>query len=232
MLLKIKASNAQVTDVEVADGADTTVGDLKVLIEAQLAVPAAQQRLIFKGRILKDHESLEGYAITDGQTIHLVKGSAGTSPAAGTSAAAPPAAAPPAATPFASPFASPFGAPPDSAPGAANPFAMMQGLPGMDMAALGRMGMSGFGGMGGMGGAPPNMAHMQDELMRNPAAMQQIMNRWPSTPLALHIYTKTETLSLAGGAVQLLPFFTPLPHATDPPPPSPLLAPPPPPPAP
>ena len=37
---------------------------------------AGEMRLIFKGKILKDEMTLDEYKITDGMTIHLVKGKA------------------------------------------------------------------------------------------------------------------------------------------------------------
>jgi len=37
-------------------------------------LPAESQRLIFKGRILKDESTLDEYKIEDGLTVHLVKG--------------------------------------------------------------------------------------------------------------------------------------------------------------
>ena len=50
---------------------------------------AGEMRLIFKGKILKDEMTLDEYKITDGMTIHLVKGkAAGGQPAAANSTAA------------------------------------------------------------------------------------------------------------------------------------------------
>ncbi|CAM9385697.1 unnamed protein product, partial [Heterosigma akashiwo] len=63
-----------------------TVLELKEQIAEQATVPAPQQRLIYKGRVLKDDQTLESYSVAEAQTIHLVKGSA-----AGPSSAAAPA---------------------------------------------------------------------------------------------------------------------------------------------
>lgn len=41
-------------------------------------------RLIFKGKILKDEMTVGDYNITDGLTIHLVKGGGGAKPAVST----------------------------------------------------------------------------------------------------------------------------------------------------
>jgi len=82
---------------------------------------AAEMRLIHKGKILKDEQNISEYKITDGLTVHLVKGkSAATAPAGGAAAAT--------ATASANPGA---GVPPNMATGqgsgAADPFAGMGG---------------------------------------------------------------------------------------------------------
>jgi ubiquilin len=58
--------------------ATTTVADLKTKLSAQeyADVPAERQRLIYSGRVLKDHDTLSGVKIKDGHTVHLVKGAA------------------------------------------------------------------------------------------------------------------------------------------------------------
>ena len=58
------------------------VGDFKALCaEKQSNIPAAEMRLIFKGKILKDESTLDHYKITDGLTIHMVKGMSAVKPA-------------------------------------------------------------------------------------------------------------------------------------------------------
>lgn len=116
-------------------------------------MPHEQQRLIFKGRILKDEQTLESYKIETGLTVHLVKakatdGSAGSTQPTTTSAQ-------PAPTTGAQPNAG------------ANPFGAMGGMPGMGMGGMpgmggmgGMPGMGGMGGMPGMGGGMPDMAQM------------------------------------------------------------------------
>jgi ubiquilin len=58
--------------------AATTVADLKTKLSAPeyADVPAERQRLIYSGRVLKDHDTLSGVKIKDGHTVHLVKGAA------------------------------------------------------------------------------------------------------------------------------------------------------------
>eukprot|EP01038_Epipyxis_sp_PR26KG_P007254 gene7254-9890_t len=72
--LTIKLSNADKATVIVAR--DATVLDLKEAIALTLSVPATQQRLIFKGRVLKDELTMDHYGIENENTVHMVKGSA------------------------------------------------------------------------------------------------------------------------------------------------------------
>lgn len=53
-----------------------TVGDLKQKLSTSeyADIPAARQRLIYSGRVLKDPDTLASYKIKDGNTVHLVKG--------------------------------------------------------------------------------------------------------------------------------------------------------------
>jgi len=39
-------------------------------------IAADRQRLIYSGRVLKDHDTLAAYKIKDGNTVHMVKGAA------------------------------------------------------------------------------------------------------------------------------------------------------------
>lgn len=155
MLLKIKASNGSTTEVEFESSSETTVAELKAAIETKLEIPASQQRLIFKGKILKDEGTLESYNIVSGESVHLVKGAA-------------PAAAQAAALPQATPVAS---APVPGLGGMGNMAQLQQQLMGMG----GANPFGGAMGMGGMGGQ--NMQQMQQQMMQDPQMMSQIMNR-------------------------------------------------------
>lgn len=152
LTLTIKCSNADKATVVIESTA--TVLDLKQKIAEQLSVPATQQRLIYKGRVLKDESTLENYDIQNEHTVHMVKGAApgGSTPAA---ASANPTSTP-AQAPFGAPQPSPFGAP------QANPMASMFGGP--------------PGGMQFGPGGMPDMSRMQEQLMRNPDMMRQVMN--------------------------------------------------------
>ncbi len=165
LVLTIKCSNADKATVTIDKNA--SVLELKTKIAGELQVPSSQQRLIYKGRVLKDELTLESYGIEDGHTVHMVKGmgaAGGSSSSAtpsvttnpGTSATA--STAPQQQSPPSFGFANPYMPAPGSMP-----FGMPRGFPG---------GMPrGFPGM-----MPPNMDQMQQQLMQNPELMQQMMN--------------------------------------------------------
>ncbi|XP_058098518.1 ubiquitin domain-containing protein DSK2b-like isoform X2 [Magnolia sinica] len=79
----IRCSNGSKFSVQT--GLDATVGDFKSVLAGSCDVPAQQQRLIYKGRILKDDQTLESYGLEADHTVHLVRGAA--SPEASTNTA-------------------------------------------------------------------------------------------------------------------------------------------------
>ena len=103
MLINIKCSNGSTVPVEAE--LSCTVVEFKQLIATKVDVPAANQRLIYSGKVLKDPETLASYSVVEGHTIHMVRGAApaAPAPAAATAPAAP--AAMPATTPAAVPAA-------------------------------------------------------------------------------------------------------------------------------
>ncbi|KAF2006755.1 ubiquitin-like protein [Amniculicola lignicola CBS 123094] len=72
----VKAASDKKIVVTVA--ANSTVADLKTKLstEEYADIPADRQRLIYSGRVLKDHDTLSSAKIKDGHTVHLVKGAA------------------------------------------------------------------------------------------------------------------------------------------------------------
>ena len=68
-LFNIKCNNGTTVSVE----AELTckVLDFKELISPKLDVPAAQQRLIYSGKVLKDTETLESYNLKQGRTVYM-----------------------------------------------------------------------------------------------------------------------------------------------------------------
>lgn len=163
--VNIKCSNNDKATITVEPS--STVLDMKQSISDSLNVPASQQRLIYKGRVLKDDLTVEFYQIQDGHTVHMVKGAA---PAGST-----PAAAAPAANAAPAPSVAPTPGAANSNPGmpnmfGANPF-------GGSPFGASPFGASPFGGMNPMGpNGAPDINRMQEQLMRNPEMMQQILN--------------------------------------------------------
>eukprot|EP00928_Gymnodinium_smaydae_P022599 TRINITY_DN1892_c0_g2_i1.p1 TRINITY_DN1892_c0_g2~~TRINITY_DN1892_c0_g2_i1.p1 ORF type:complete len:785 (-),score=178.50 TRINITY_DN1892_c0_g2_i1:42-2396(-) len=71
---------------QVSVPSDQTGADLKRLIAQHSGVAAERQRLIFRGRIIQDHDSINQHIRESGQTIHLTP--VMTAPAGGNAAAA------------------------------------------------------------------------------------------------------------------------------------------------
>lgn len=91
---KVKASNDKMHTITMSESA--TVLDLKTKLAGPdfENIPAANQRLIYSGRILKDADALSVYKIKNLNTIHLVKSAqsnAAASSSASTSTPTPPA---------------------------------------------------------------------------------------------------------------------------------------------
>ncbi|KAF6984036.1 hypothetical protein CFC21_002099 [Triticum aestivum] len=127
-----------------------TVGAFKEAVAASCDVPAPQQRLIYKGRILKDEQTLESYGVETDHTIHLVRGVA--QPAA---SGAPAASSPQAST---TPTSGPAG-----------------GLGGL-FPGLGATGAASGRPAGLFGAGLPELDQMQQQLSQNPNLMREIMN--------------------------------------------------------
>jgi ubiquilin len=62
-VIKVKASNDTKYDVTVADLAATTVSAFKELVAVASSIPAAEQRLIYSGKVLKDADMLATYKV-------------------------------------------------------------------------------------------------------------------------------------------------------------------------
>lgn len=72
----VKASGGQKYTVSLP--LSTTTADLKnkLASEEYANVPASAQRLIYSGKVLKDHETLASHNVKEGNTMHLVKSAA------------------------------------------------------------------------------------------------------------------------------------------------------------
>ncbi|PAN51746.1 hypothetical protein PAHAL_9G617600 [Panicum hallii] len=146
--LHIRCTNGSKFAVRADLGA--TVGAFKAIVAGSCDVPAPQQRLIYKGRILKDEQTLASYGLETDHTIHMVRG-----------AAPPPASTAPAANQETSTTA------PASSPAA--------GLGGL-LPGLGATGAANSGGLGLFGSGLPELDQMQQQLADNPNLMREIMN--------------------------------------------------------
>ncbi|KAL9231901.1 hypothetical protein vseg_007062 [Gypsophila vaccaria] len=142
---------------------ESSVGNFKAIVAENSDVPAEQQRLIYKGRILKDDQTLASYGLQADHTIHMVRGfapSASTTPSATANSGAPDtgAAAPRTATPT-------EGGGLGGAGLGANLF------PGIGLGGLGGTAASGL-----LGAGIPDLEQMQQQLNQNPNMMRDIMN--------------------------------------------------------
>ncbi|KAK9052087.1 hypothetical protein SSX86_028715 [Deinandra increscens subsp. villosa] len=72
--LNIRCSNGNKFSVRAT--LRSTILAFKDLLARNCDVPANQQRLIYKGRILKDDQTLDSYGLQADHTIHMVRGSA------------------------------------------------------------------------------------------------------------------------------------------------------------
>uniref|UniRef100_A0A0D9VP57 Ubiquitin-like domain-containing protein n=1 Tax=Leersia perrieri TaxID=77586 RepID=A0A0D9VP57_9ORYZ len=128
-----------------------TVGAFKGIVAESCDVPAPQQRLIYKGRILKEEQTLASYGVETDHTIHMVR-----------SAAPPPATtAPPAANTTSATNATTTTNSPTAGFGG-----LLQGL--------GGAGSANSGGLFGSG--LPELSQMQQQLAENPNLMREMMN--------------------------------------------------------
>ncbi|XP_059449361.1 ubiquitin domain-containing protein DSK2b-like isoform X3 [Corylus avellana] len=169
VVINIRCSNGSKFTVRTSLG--SAVSAFKVVLAQSCDVPADQQRLIYKGRILKDDQTLESYGLKAEHTVHMVRGFA--------SAASTPAAANATATATANANSGS----PNSAPG------VTRGVGSNEGGGLGNAGLAAslFPGLGlsalGSGEAPglfgaglPEFEQVQQQLTQNPNMMREIMN--------------------------------------------------------
>ncbi|XP_060067547.1 ubiquitin-like protein 4A-A [Ylistrum balloti] len=58
-------------EIEVAVSPSHTIEDVKGILEMQFCMPAAQQKLVYKGKTLTDGKRLSDYHISDGDKVFL-----------------------------------------------------------------------------------------------------------------------------------------------------------------
>jgi len=154
---------------------NTTVEAFKLLVEEVSSIPAAQQRLIFSGAVLKDHQTLESVKVSDGVSIHLVKGVAKKSAPAGNAA---PSSSTTTGNSGASSQASSSAPPQSSSSQPTGP----AGVPPVNPFAAFAGGAPGAGAGAGAFGLPPGVDMAQVMQMMNDPAVQQMMQQMMSNP--------------------------------------------------
>uniref|UniRef100_A0A7N0VHK8 Ubiquitin-like domain-containing protein n=1 Tax=Kalanchoe fedtschenkoi TaxID=63787 RepID=A0A7N0VHK8_KALFE len=162
VLINVRCSNG--TKIAVRAALESTVADFKELVAQNCDVPAPQQRLIYKGRILKDDQTLHSYGLQAEHTVHMVRGFAPSGSTSTTPTVNAPAggnvnsaATAPGAT---------VGAGTEGATGGAGLGASI--FPGVDFNFL--------GGNGNLGAGIPGFDQMQQQFAQNPNLMRDIMN--------------------------------------------------------
>ncbi|XP_074275769.1 ubiquitin domain-containing protein DSK2a-like [Silene latifolia] len=161
--VNIRCSNN--TKFSVTTSLESTVANFKAVVAQSSDVPADQQRLIYKGRILKDDHTLASYGLQADHTIHMVRGfapSAANTPSGTANSGTPDTT--PAAAAARTTAPTEGGGLPGSGPGASL-------FPGLGLGGLGGTGASGL-----LGAGIPNIEQMQQQLNQNPNMMRDIMN--------------------------------------------------------
>ena len=158
--LVIKCSNSDKKTIEV-ENAQITVRELKEAIVAQtsFSTNVADQRLVYKGKVMKDDILLEIYGISANDTIYFVK----TAAAAGSA---------PSPSPSTTTTANPLAV-------GSNPWGGVGVGGGVPPVGTTNTAASPFGNLFGSGGGipgMPNMADMQRQLQENPEMMTSLMN--------------------------------------------------------
>lgn len=193
--VNVRLSNADKETVE-ADKMGTVL-DLKEAISAKLSVPSSQQRLIYKGRVLKDASTLEFYGIENDHTIHMVK--------SGGAAAAP---TPPAATPIPATTTSMNGNPASTIPNM-SAFGGMPNIPnlGGNQNAMMQQMLSNPEMMNQMLESPMmqnmmNNPEMMRNMMLNNPEMQSVLNANPQLRQALNDPAVSVKCMLLGRSIE------------------------------
>ncbi|KDP43753.1 hypothetical protein JCGZ_22380 [Jatropha curcas] len=162
--VNIRCSNGSKFSVGIS--LSSTVEAFKAALSEKCDVPADQQRLIYKGRILKDDQTLQSYGLEADHTVHLVRGFA---PAAAAAANTPPAS-----------NTGGSNAPSTNTRHVGSNEGGALGGSGFGASLFPGLGLNGLGGSGGPGGlfgaGLPEFEQVQQQLTRNPNIMRELMN--------------------------------------------------------
>ncbi|XP_044469833.1 ubiquitin domain-containing protein DSK2b-like isoform X2 [Mangifera indica] len=159
--VNVRCSNGSKFSVDI--DLESSVETFKAVLSEKCEIPPEQQRLIYKGRILKDDQTLKSYGLEADHTVHLVRGfaAAAANPSGATNTGG--------STPTQN-TARVVGTNEGDAMGGSGFGASL--FPG-----LGMNGLAGTGAPGGLFGAGlPEFEQVQQQLTRNPNIMREIMN--------------------------------------------------------
>ncbi|KAF6157802.1 hypothetical protein GIB67_038270 [Kingdonia uniflora] len=151
--INIRFSNSSKFAVKV--NLDFTVEAFKAVLAENCEVPAEQQRLIYKGRILKDDQTLESYGLQEDHTVHMVRGLPSSS---------------------ANPASAPNLGGTNTTPAATRTVGSDEAFGGSLFPGLGVNGLGSGGASGILGAGLPEFEHVQQQLTQNPNMMRDIMN--------------------------------------------------------
>ncbi|PSS29956.1 Ubiquitin domain-containing protein [Actinidia chinensis var. chinensis] len=154
----IRCSNGSKFSVQIS--LDSAVGSFKSVLAENSDIPADQQRLIYKGRILKDDQTLESYGLEADHTVHLVRGFAPTAPVTTAGAI--------------------NTGVPNSTPSGMTSVGSDEGAlggTGLGSSLFPGLGFNGLGSSNGLFGAGlPEFEQVQQQLTENPNLMRELMN--------------------------------------------------------
>lgn len=163
--VNVRCSNGSKFSVQI--GLESSVGSFKSVLAQNCDIPAEQQRLIYKGRILKDDQTLESYGLEADHTVHLVRGFTPTAPTASANTTG--------ATNTGVPNSANSTPNAPTSVGADNIGAF--GGSGLDASLFPGLGLNGLGGNSGLFGAGfPEFEQMQQQLTQNPNLVRELMN--------------------------------------------------------
>ncbi|KAK7360291.1 hypothetical protein VNO77_02274 [Canavalia gladiata] len=153
--INVRCSNGSKFSVQVA--LDSTIRSFKDIVARNCDIPAEQQRLIYKGRILKDDQTLQSYGLEADHTVHLVRGFAPANTTGGTNTSS-------------------TNTTTNSTRGAAANEGGGSGGHGFAASLFPGLGVNGTGGNGLFGEGFPDLEQMQRPFISNPNLVREIMN--------------------------------------------------------
>lgn len=180
--INIKCTNGEKFSIPQVD-LSSTVETFKTLVSETTSVPPGQQRLIYKGHVLKDEKTLQSYDLQENHTIILVKGTRTANSA-------------PSPQPQPQPQATPNPFQPHPQPQQPNPFNMGMGGDSLNLAAMQQQLLQDPEQLSRMMNSP-----IMQSLLDNPELMQGMMMNNPqiralmeSNPELAHVMNDPNTM--------------------------------------